>query len=354
MRLFLLSLMVCSIPLFGTSLFGRPSRARAQRFEAVPISGASENMFFWTLDNYGAVAGWERQSSGTEAAVYALPGASVTRADFAGRGYSMIVSLSNRGYGVGRSQFDDGPRESTPSRAAVFLPDRVFDLGTLPGDLMSQAWDANETGTVVGASLPARGTSQSRAFVWESGAMRTLPTPAGMFSVAANVVNNTGLIGGYADGRPYVWLQSTYALDLSRYLPAAREGYRRELCYVQDLNDAWQIAVQCVEARGDGLWRRTREVAFLGSRGAFVEVAPGYEEVHVDAINAQGCIVGEARHTTADTFARPFLTCGSAYTTLFEVSTPSGRIASVSDINDRGEILGVSESGAPYILRPLP
>jgi len=67
------------------------------------------------------------------------------------------------------------------------------DLGTLPGDLRSFAFDINDSGHIVGQS---EGASSTRAFLWHAGTMTDLSTIVGGTNSFAYGINNSGQIVG--------------------------------------------------------------------------------------------------------------------------------------------------------------
>jgi probable HAF family extracellular repeat protein len=77
----------------------------------------------------------------------------------------------------------------------------MHDLGTLPGDAVSEALGINDKGQVVGMSCTA-GFAVCRAFLWQDGVMTDLNTlVAGgshLLLVFANDINSSGKIAGGA------------------------------------------------------------------------------------------------------------------------------------------------------------
>jgi probable HAF family extracellular repeat protein len=115
------------------------------------------------------------------------------------------TALNQRGDVVG---FANVPGGATPGSffAHAFLwtqEDGIRDLGTLPGDLFSQALGINACRQVVGMSCSA-GFAVCRAFLWQDGKMidlntRVTPGYDGHL-VFANDINDLGEIaGGAAD-----------------------------------------------------------------------------------------------------------------------------------------------------------
>ena len=119
-----------------------------------------------------------------------------------GIAWNTPMALNERGDIVGFSNVskDDG----AVFNAHAFLWTRgrgIQDLGTLPGDSISQALGINEQRQVVGISCTA-GFASCRAFLWEHGVMMDLndfvPDDYADHLFTANDINNLGEITGLA------------------------------------------------------------------------------------------------------------------------------------------------------------
>ena len=75
------------------------------------------------------------------------------------------------------------------------------DLGTLPGDAISEALGINNHGQVVGVSFAA-GFANPRGFVWQDGTMTDIntltPSNSTLSVLFANDINDFGVITGEA------------------------------------------------------------------------------------------------------------------------------------------------------------
>src|SRR5262249_7433376 len=85
--------------------------------------------------------------------------------------------------------------------AVLWRRRKAVDLGTVPGDGCSWAWDLNSRDQVVGISLPFPcDFSVAHAFLWEDGAMvdlNSLISPPSNFTlVYATGINEAGEIVG--------------------------------------------------------------------------------------------------------------------------------------------------------------
>ena len=77
----------------------------------------------------------------------------------------------------------------------------MVDLGTLPGDFLSNAWSINNKGQVTGISCDVTGSS-CRAFLWENGVMTDLndlvANDSQLVLINASDINARGQIAGLA------------------------------------------------------------------------------------------------------------------------------------------------------------
>lgn len=121
-----------------------------------------------------------------------------------GHGWNTPTFINNHGQVVGFANASgDLVSGSLTIKFHAFLwtKDRgMRDLGTLPGDALSEALGINEAGQVVGVSYGA-GFSHPRAFLWQNGLMMDLNTlvPTGTLTLqVAGDINDRGEITGAA------------------------------------------------------------------------------------------------------------------------------------------------------------
>jgi len=119
-----------------------------------------------------------------------------------GIAWNTPMALNERGDIVGFSNVSEA--DGTAFNAHAFLWTRgrgIQDLGTLPGDSISQALGVNEQRQIVGISCTA-GFGSCRAFLWEHGVMMDLndfvPDDYADHLFTANDINNLGQITGLA------------------------------------------------------------------------------------------------------------------------------------------------------------
>ncbi len=113
---------------------------------------------------------------------------------------SFALGLNNRGQVVGTSRTTGSPR---PQIAFSWDRGTMESLGTLEGSTFSRAFRANNRGVAVGEAFTPGG--ESRAVVWENGALRELPPRSGFSSAVANDVNDRGQVVGVSGGRAILW-----------------------------------------------------------------------------------------------------------------------------------------------------
>ena len=140
--------------------------------------------------------------SATHAVMWDERGAPHDLGTIGGVAWNTPAAISDEGVVTG---FANVPGGATPTR---FYPHAFVwtarggmrDLGTLPGDLLSQGLGVNDEGQIVGESCQAH-LANCRAFVWQHGQMTDLNSvlagPAGHL-ITANDINDEGRITGRA------------------------------------------------------------------------------------------------------------------------------------------------------------
>lgn len=199
---------------------------------------------------------------------------------------------------------------------------KLTDLGVLEAGEWEygRATDVNDRGQVVGFSVVRGDPEQSgqHAFLWRNGVLTDID-PAGLDSMAT-AINNRGQVVGTrytADGAyAFLW-QAGVMTNLGTG-------------YAWDINDRGQVVGQNqVGGTGATMWYQGR-VYDLGA-------PPGLDDWRPIAVNEWGWIAGNGGVTT-----------GRAYLwksgTFLDLGTLGGPSAFVVDINDRGQVLGLSET----------
>jgi probable HAF family extracellular repeat protein len=123
-----------------------------------------------------------------------------------GGSYTIPLQINDRGQVVGHSTTPDAT-----THAFLWQRGRMTDLGTLPGDVNSEAGDITNDGTVVGQSC-STDFAVCRAAVWSHGTVidlnQTLSPAAGWQLISAGGINARGQITGFGivDGEIHAFL----------------------------------------------------------------------------------------------------------------------------------------------------
>ncbi|HNQ24049.1 MAG TPA: hypothetical protein PKK06_13260 [Phycisphaerae bacterium] len=178
-------------------------------------------------------------------------------------GYSSVAhGINDAGQVVGAAEKPGSP---VPLHAFVVTPengvwyrdddsdginDLMSDLKTLPGHDISQAYDINVHGDIVGASYTF-GVQDIRAFIYRHGEMQNLGTLDGDSSIAY-AINQQRQVVGYSKtaagvGHGFLW-QNGVMVDLNDLLPP---GTGWEIIMASDINDLGWIAGTGVGPNGE-------------------------------------------------------------------------------------------------------
>jgi probable HAF family extracellular repeat protein len=153
-----------------------------------------------------------------------------------GVGWNTPIAINNRGQVVGFSDLPGDVSDGvlTPNFHAFLWTKEggMRDLGTLPGDSISEATGINDEGQIVGVSFPS-----SHAFLWQHGRMTDLNTlitsDSRLYLISTGDINDRGEITGQAcvvsDGvctseTPAFLAIPTRSEDTEDAAPAAQAG----------------------------------------------------------------------------------------------------------------------------------
>jgi probable HAF family extracellular repeat protein len=152
------------------------------------------------------ISGICQNAVGNQSALHALlwqHGTVTNLGNLGGFAWHTPMALNNRGQIVGFSDLPGDDNGANPNFHAFLWTQAhgMQDLGTLPGDAISEALGINNQGQIVGVSYGA-GFTNPRAFLWQNGVMTDLNTlipPVSSLSLqAAQEINDLGEIVGQA------------------------------------------------------------------------------------------------------------------------------------------------------------
>jgi len=121
-----------------------------------------------------------------------------------GAGWNTPTGINNHGQIVGFSDLPGDDKGQNPNFHAFLWTKEggIQDLGTLPGDTISEATGINDQGQVVGVSCVDISFSNCRAFLWQNDVMTDLNTliPPGspLYLISTGDINDYGEITGQA------------------------------------------------------------------------------------------------------------------------------------------------------------
>jgi probable HAF family extracellular repeat protein len=147
-----------------------------------------------------------------------------------GAAWNTPMAINNRGEVVGFSDLpgDDGGQNPNFHAFLWTREGGMRDLGTLPGDVLSEALGINDEGQVVGVSIDAN--NNLRAFLWQNGIMTDLntlmQTGSSLDLIAAGDINDFGVISGQAYHQETGALPAFVAIPLGGHPPMERASRR--------------------------------------------------------------------------------------------------------------------------------
>jgi len=271
--------------------------------------------------------------------------------------YSEAHGISDNGQVVGEGYAPANP--DVKRRALGFGAAKPALLGMVSSAKPNaDTYDVNDAGLAVGRALlgdPST-THGARAIVIERGAARvldayTLPGDLGRFTPeTAAAVNAKGVVVGWARGaiagkslrRAFRWVNGKADDPLLAF-------DRTNDTYACDVNAAGDIACGMrlrFDAENPDLPGIGTEQALIvcGDKVTLVGVPDGYENTELHALNARGDAVGRAWGPTGE---QPILVLGGRTRVAQDLlAAPSEwTIALLTDLNDRGQIVGVAIKG---------
>jgi probable HAF family extracellular repeat protein len=152
------------------------------------------------------ISGICQNAVGNQSATHALlwqNGTVTNLGNLGGTAWNTPMAINNQGQIVGFSDLDGDQGGQNPNFHAFLWTKEsgIQDLGTLPGDAISEALGINEQGQVVGVSYGA-GFTNPRAFIWQNGVMTDLntliPSNSSLYLQVGQEINDLGQIVGDA------------------------------------------------------------------------------------------------------------------------------------------------------------
>lgn len=256
---------------------------------------------------------------------------------------SRAAGINESGQVVGSYKTSDGH-----SHAFLWQNGSFIDLGAL-GGLDSIANDINELGQVIGTASTA--DNQRHAFLWsdannngvsDPGEMIDLGTLGGVRSDAIKI-NNSGQVVGFARissgaSYPFVWADANNngqsdPGEMIKIEPAGSSGGE-----AYGINDSGQVVGQFISS--DGYYHLFRyESGIITDLGT----SPfGGDVIFGNGINKSGQIAGDGNYPDFNTY-QAFLYQNGTFTPLGTLGGPS---SGVLDLNDKGEVVGGSDTSS--------
>jgi uncharacterized membrane protein len=240
---------------------------------------------------------------------------------------SVAQAMNERGQVVGYSH-DTLEGDGDGWRAFVWERGRMRELPTPPEGGPTYAKAISETGVVAGQTfMPS--TGQWRAVVWRRGRVSMLPVPSGAAESAPSAVNSRGqVVGRLSRSGTGVRRESAvlWANDSMRLLdpPVPLSAEATAL----DIDERGRVLV---EARVGG----TLEYWFWAD-GRFTRLNGFLRTFYPPVMNARGQIAGEVRDEAGRTRVRTW-TDGRWRDSN---AVPAGSEVAVVDLNERGDVIG--------------
>lgn len=244
-------------------------------------------------------------------------------------GGSSAFDISANGVVLGRDGSD---------RAFIWSAGVATEIVNTLGNRRVDANGINAASQVVGRALQSSGPDQ--AFVWSGGAgMTAIPNTLSTADIEAYGINDAGAVVGDVNGVgpdnrrvAFRWTAAGGLVELVNNVHAT--GNSQAVA----INGNNQVAGTVTDENGD-----SRPVRWEGDGSATVLALPsGWVSADARDINAAGWLTGTALNEEG--FYRPFLWNGADFQILGSLGEDSDAFG--IDINDSGQVVGESNSGA--------
>jgi probable HAF family extracellular repeat protein len=310
-----------------------------------PSGSSSNHPFFWNDDNANGLSDpGEMKDLGTlggdSATASALNGAGVA----AGSGFDASSNLHSFVWTAASGK---------------------TDIGTIPGDTQSLAFDINDAGQVVGLSELDQGDLfVERAYVWDQAAgMRAIPASGGLTPTIAYGVNNAGQIVGVASvsGGFHAFLLNGglggTLVNLGTLAPPSDVNARS---FAYEVNEAGQVVGYSDLTAGGSfhafIWHddNGNGLSDPGEMKDLGALAGGSNSLAYD-INASGQVVGYSEVAGGAEHAFVYDSRNGMRDLNTLISSSGWTLQEARSINDRGQIVGfglVSGQTHAFLLTP--
>ena len=227
----------------------------------------------------------------------------------------------------------EGYQPSGQQSAFIYAAGRVTSIGTLGGDVGSNAWAINTAGQVVGVSYNAVG--RGMAFLYSGGRISSLGTLGGSVSQATGI-NDAGEVVGAAtlagdrDAHAFAWLAGKM-LNLGTLGGASS--------YATAVNKAGQV----VGAAMTGGNQAIHAFIYTGGRMHDLGALYGYRNSVATGIDSAGDVVGYAYNSDLSTPHAFLYRNGRMYDLNTLIPQRNGwTITAAAGINDHNQITGTA------------
>jgi probable HAF family extracellular repeat protein len=211
-------------------------------------------------------------------------------------------------------------------------------LETPPGATLTEPWDINNVGQVVGTAFGYT-RSRGRAFLWEEGQEAIDLGDLGGGEASALAINDQGMVVGYSAVSYWCSQAFLWEGDVMVPIPSAFGGSSST---AWDINDAGQVvgvaATASLSAR-----------AFLWQDGVMQDLGTlGGNYSYAKGVNDLGAVTGNSqRELDDDGVTHAFLWDAGQMTDLGLLGGFLGSRAGA--INDRGQVVGSASRGGPWL-----
>jgi probable HAF family extracellular repeat protein len=249
---------------------------------------------------------------------------------------TQAFGVNDSGVAVGNSVDVQGRQRAIRAAAGT-----IADIGTLHGGIFAAANDVNAAGHIAGMSQTRIGNAElQRATLWRAGQILDLGTFGGEYS-EANALNDVGQVVGWAWypfpqrlQRAFLWSSARGMIDLGSL--AGHSSIAHDVNNRGEVVGSSVVDLQTSASHGF-LWTEAGGMVDLG-------LPPGTNDGYAVAINEARQIVGNALFLDPILCFRvePLLWEGGTVQLLNHLIDPDAgwTLVQVSDINDRGEIVG--------------